>query len=206
MFNKNDLSKTKNQISIAMGALLLVFAVMNVFLFRQNLQLRDNLNRLEPDMLKVGDRVEPFTALGLYGSTVDVRYSPTSPKRIFLFFSPSCQYSRKQFIYWNSVIRKAPTKGLQVIALAKDSEDKKQIEEFLKAVGCPNESGSFHVALIPRQVGSSYKLVMTPTTLIVSENGVAEYTSHGAWTANDLSTASAGFGFQVVADSSASAF
>jgi peroxiredoxin len=171
---------------------------MNGVLFKQNLELRSKLARFEPDTLKAGDTLEPFTAAGLRGSSVTVEYTQNSPKRVFMFFSPSCPYSREQFSYWNSVIRQAPAKGLQVIALAKDSEDKSKIEEFLKAVGCPTETDGFQVALIPRQVGSKYKFVVTPTTLVVSSSGVTEYAWNGLWTANDLSAASASLGFDVL--------
>lgn len=186
-----------NKVTISLVTLLLMFVVMNGYLLKQNLELRSSLRKLEPDILEVGDRVEPFTASGLFGTAINVQYSASSPKRVFLFFSPSCPFSRMQFPFWNKVIRDAPMKGMQVIALAPDSEDKSKIEEFLRTVGCPNESESFHVGLIPRQVGLNYKLTRTPTTLIVSKHGVAEYASSGAWTANDVAKVSASLGFQV---------
>jgi hypothetical protein len=170
---------------------------MNGLLLTQNLKLRRQLRKPEPDKLNIGDRVEPFSALGLLGAAVDVQYSSTSPKRVILFFSPSCPYSRMQFSYWNSPIRQAPNKGIEVIALAQDSEDNEKVKEFLRAVGCPNESADFHVALIPHQTGLNYKLAVTPTTLIISKDGIAEYSSTGVWSADDLATAGGNLGLQI---------
>jgi hypothetical protein len=199
MLSKNDVTKfvTKNTLAISLGTLLVIFAVMNVFLLTQNLELRGRLRKPEPDKLNVGDRVEPFSAPGLLGGAVDVQYSSTSPRRVFLFFSPSCPYSRMQFPYWNSLIRQAPNNGFQVIALAQDSEDKETVKQVLTTVGCPNESANFQVALIRHQVALDYKLAVTPTTLIISKEGTAEYASTGVWSADDLATASADLGLQI---------
>jgi hypothetical protein len=145
VLSKNDLTKAahKNRVAITLGALLLIFAVMNVFLLMQNIDLRRGIRKLEPDKLNVGDRLEPFSVSGLSVAAVDVKYSSTSPKRVFIFFSPSCPYSRMQFPFWNNLIRQASNTGIQVIGLVQDSEDKEKVEQFLKTVGCPNESAVF---------------------------------------------------------------
>jgi len=199
VLSKNDLTKAvrKNRVTITLGALLLIFAVMNGFLLIQNIDLRRSIRKLGPDKLNVGDRLEPFSASGLFAAAIDVRYSSTSPKRVFLFFSPSCPYSRMQFPFWNNLIRQASNTGIQVIGLVQDSENKEKVEEFLKTVGCPNESASFHVALIPHRIGLNYKLAVTPMTLIISKDGIAEYVSTGVWSADDLATASANLGLQI---------
>ena len=69
MLSKNDLTRAmrKNSVTITLGALLLIFAVMNVFLLMQNIGLRRDIRKLEPDKLNVGDRLEPFSVSGIIG-------------------------------------------------------------------------------------------------------------------------------------------
>ncbi|MCM3871712.1 MAG: hypothetical protein ND895_13600 [Pyrinomonadaceae bacterium] len=104
----------KNRWPIGVAGLLLIFAVMNGLLIRQNLQLRKALTRFEPVKLKSGDVLEPFTAGELHGSTIDIDYNHNSPRRVLLFFSPGCSYSGAQFFSWRAIIRQAPVKGFQV--------------------------------------------------------------------------------------------
>jgi len=179
------------------GVLLVVLATMNCLLIRQNLQLRAALGRTEPQRLKSGDVLEPFTATGLHNEKIDVNYAKNSPRRILMFFSTQCPYSREQFAYWDKVIRSAPTSGIEVLALTQDWEDKTRIEEFLKAVGCPPESKAFQVGLINDETRKKYKFTTTPTTLVVSSGGVSEYVWGGKWTDRELTTATASLGFNV---------
>ena len=187
----------KNRKAGAVAALMIIFAVMNGLLLRQNLQLRKALEGSEPDRLKSGDVLEPFTAGELHGSSIDVNYAQNSPRRVLMFFSPRCPYCRKQFASWSTIMREAPAMGFEVLALARDSEDKSTIEEFLKSVDCPPESKSFRVALISEDVRVRYKFAVTPTTLIVSSTGVIENAWNGVLTAGDTVSASTSLGISL---------
>jgi hypothetical protein len=58
---------------LALWAMVIILAVSNGFLLRQNLQLRNLLKKFEPDRLKAGDKLESFSALGLQGENIAIR-------------------------------------------------------------------------------------------------------------------------------------
>ena len=103
---------------LALGGMVVILAVSNVLLLRQNLQLRNMLKKFEPDRLKAGDKLESFSALGLHGENIAIDFTSDAPRRVLLFLSPACPYCREQFDYWKRIIDMAPVNGFQVIAVA----------------------------------------------------------------------------------------
>ena len=86
---------------LAAGILLCALAASNLLLIRQNLGLRRKVEAANMRQgLQAGEKVEPFSAPGLNGETIDVSYTGSGPKRIFMFFSPDCRYSHQQAPYW----------------------------------------------------------------------------------------------------------
>jgi ketosteroid isomerase-like protein len=85
----------------------------------------------------------------------------------------------------------APIKNFEVVALARDSEDRRVIETYLKSMACPPESKNFQVALIPETIRQTYKFVMTPTTVIASGDGKAVKVWNGVLTSKDIANADA---------------
>jgi peroxiredoxin len=172
--------------------------MMNGLLIRQNLQLRQALQRFEPPArLKAGDVLESFTAGELHGSTLAVKYDHGSPRRVLLFFSPHCPYCTEQFASWRSIIDQAPSKGFQVLALVKDTEEKSSIEKFLASVNCPPESEAFHIGLISEDIRHKYKFMVTPTTLVVSNVGIIENVWNGKLSPADIASANASLGINI---------
>jgi hypothetical protein len=92
------------------------------------------------------------------------------------------------------IIEMAPVKNFEVIALARDSEDRQVVETYLKSLACPSESKNFHVAFIPETIRQTYKFVMTPTTVIASGDGKALKVWNGALTSKDIANADATLG------------
>lgn len=180
--------------SIALGAMVLLLVVSNVLLIRQNLQLRASLKRFQPEKLKEGDSLTPFSANSLTGQTMSITYSGGERQRVLMFFSPNCPYSREQFTYWRKIIEMASVKNFEVFALARDSEDRQVVETYLKSVACPSESKNFHVVFIPETIRQTYKFVMTPTTVIASGDGKALKVWNGALTSKDIANADATLG------------
>jgi hypothetical protein len=54
--------------------MILALAASNVLLFKQNLQMRVELNKLNPYLQK-GDKVPEFSARGLHGESIEVSYT-----------------------------------------------------------------------------------------------------------------------------------
>lgn len=179
---------------LALGGMVVILAVSNVLLLRQNLQLRNLLKMFEPDRLKVGDKVESFSALGLHGENIAVDFTSDAPRRVLLFLSSDCPYCRDQFGDWKRIIDMAPVKGFQVVAVAMNSEDRSKLAAYLNSMGCPTESKTFSVALIPEEVRQKYKFSITPTTLIISSDGTADAVWNGVLKPPDVEAANAMLG------------
>jgi len=176
---------------LALWGMVIMLVVSNGFLLRQNLQLRSLLKKFEPDRLKAGDKLESFTALGLHGENIAVNFTSNAPRRVLLFLSSDCPYCRDQFGYWKRVIDMAPLKGFQVVAVAMNSEDRSKLAAYLNSMGCPTDSESFRVALIPEEVRQKYKFSMTPTTLVISSDGKADAVWNGMLKPAEVEAASA---------------
>jgi len=169
----------ENRWTIVLSGFLLVIGTMNILLIRQNLKLRALLEQSAPKRLKTGDIVTSFTAHDLAGNTIDVTYGHDSPKRVLLFFSPHCRYSASQFPSWIPIIQNSSASKTEVLLIAMDTEHASEIKNFLGAVNCPPQSKGFKVALIPSNVRDAYKFSMTPTTVVVSNEGVVENAWNG---------------------------
>ena len=96
---------------LAPWGMVVILAVSNVLLLRQNLQLRNLLKKFEPDRLKAGDKLESFSALGLHGENITINFASDAPRRVLLFLSPDCPYCREQFGYWSESLMWRPLKG-----------------------------------------------------------------------------------------------
>lgn len=176
---------------LALGAMVIILAVSNVLLLRQNLQLRNLLKKFEPDRLKAGDKLESFSALGLHGENIAIDFASDGPRRVLLFLSSDCPYCREQFPYWKRIIDMASVKGFEVVAVAMNSEDRSRLAAYLNSMGCPTGSKTFSVALIPEEVRQRYKFSITPTTLLVSSDGKAEAVWNGVLKPSEVEAASA---------------
>lgn len=175
---------------LALGGMVVILAVSNVLLLRQNLQLRNLLKKFEPDRLKAGDKLEAFSALGLHGETIAINFANDAPRRVLLFLSSDCPYCRNQFGYWKRIIDEAPVKGFQVVAVAMNSEDRSKLAAYLNSMGCPTDSNTFRVALITEEVRQKYKFSITPTTLVISGDGKADAVWSGLLKPSDVEAAS----------------
>ena len=68
----------------------------------------------------------------------------------------------------------------------------KALAEYLNSVGC----SSLNVGVVPENVIHSYKLQMTPTTVIIGNDGVVEEAWAGKWTPGTISDAERRFGIE----------
>lgn len=181
------------------AALWLVLAAMaasNALLIRQNLQLRRELEKAQPQGLRVGDKVPPFTSDGLDGETLRVGYEGAGPSTMFLYFTPSCVFCREQFAFWREALGRASGGGYEVVGLVDRAEDKTRLVEYLREMGCAADSRTpLRVALVPEEVRRDYHLSATPITLIVSNDGTVRKVWVGRWTEAEKSDAGSALGF-----------
>lgn len=78
-----------------------------------------------------------------------------------------------------------------MLGVVSESEDKTKLDEYLRSVGCE----AMRVAFLPKKILNSYNLSMTPTTLIVANEGKVEKAWVGKWNSETAATASSFFGF-----------
>ncbi len=179
---------TKRWQAVAPWAFAAALALTNMLLIGQNLRLRREVARHQPPpSLKAGDTVPSFTGVGLSGENVAVSYTGGGPKKVLFFFSPTCPYCKRQFPYWKAILERARDNNFEVLGLVSQTEDAAKVKEFLRGMGCADDSDNpLHVALVPDSTISDYRLSATPITLIVSSDGKVERVWNGLWSKDEL--------------------
>jgi len=172
--------------------IITALAVSNALLIRQNLQMRREVERFQPRRLKAGDKVQPFKAAGIDGSSVEVNFEPGARKKVMLFFSPSCPYCGEQFAAWRELIGRIDANRFEVIGLVNEREDREKVRQYLEKMGCaPGAQMPLRVAFIPAAVRNDYLFDSTPTTLILNGDGTVEQNLVGRWSEDEARVAGA---------------
>jgi peroxiredoxin len=187
------MSATKKAALFLPWALAFMLASMNVLLIRRNIQIRNSITGRRPPQFLVGDRVPEFTGAGIDGRPLTVGYTGREPNRVLLYFTPACPYCREQFPYWKEIIDRGPSRGFEVIGIVADTEDRGAVVDYLRSFGCQDLSVSF----VPKAVFSGYKLVETPTTLVIDNDGKVKRAWLGEWDADAVAAAATEFGFPI---------
>jgi hypothetical protein len=185
----------RKRLSITLSILVAVLASSEILLIRQNFQMR-RLLPAEQSSLKAGMIVPSFVATGLHGESLSFLYEGSGPKRIYFYFTPTCKFCRKQFPYWKEIIKQSKVHNLEVMGLVKDTEDKVGLKDFLREMGCAEESLTpLKVAFISEAVRRSYELSATPVTLLADNRGRVEKSWLGTWGEADSTAAASVLGF-----------
>ena len=125
-------------------------------------------------------------------------YAGDGPKRVLLFFAPTCPFCRKQFVHWREILKQARQDRLEVIGVVDEKEDRAKLEEYLRAEGCAKDSQTpLRVAFVPKEVRSRYKFLATPITLLVKNDGTVEKYWSGAWSEEETSDAASVLGLAI---------
>jgi len=185
---------------IVLRSALAAMVVANALLLWQNFGMRRELESVRPRSLEVGEGVPPFKSVGLQGETIEVGYASGAPRRVLLYFTPTCVFCRQQFPHWKEVLRRAGPAGFEVLGIADESEDPEKLREYLRAMGCgPDSDTPLRVALVSKKVLSDYKLSATPATVIVGGGGGVEKVWTGRWSPTERRDAASTFGFELSA-------
>jgi peroxiredoxin len=185
------------KLSVVLIVLFGMMTAADVLLLRQNLQLRKRLEGNTPKP-EVGMSLRSFVAKDLDGQTVQLGSTGPGPKRVYLYFTPTCKFCREQFPYWKTIVKEAPSHNLEVIGLVKDDEDKTALKAFLQKMELSSDSATpLRIAFIPADLQRDYKLSATPTTLIADNRGVIEQSWVGAWRASAFAEVNSVLAFQV---------
>lgn len=169
---------------------IVILIVLNVLLLQQNLQMRSQLDKYQPQKLKIGEIVENFTAKDLNGETVNVSFSDNSKKRFLLYFTSTCPYCKKQFPEWKELISQAKDKNTEVLGIVSENENKESLEKYLNSFDCGMKSETpLQVLFVSNETLRDYKLNLTPTTVLLTEDGKVEQNWVGKWRESDKNLA-----------------
>jgi peroxiredoxin len=191
----NDSRKTKNmqgnrvffRTSWVSGGLILTLIAVNLLLVKQNFamrrQLTDRATALSPTAksLKEGEVVASMVGSDLNGQPYELKYKSNERQRLLLYFSPSCAYCVQQAPLWRDVLNKIDSTRFEVVGMVNDREDKKAVFTHADELGYFKTKTPLPVMFVNNESLARYKLMATPTTLLISGDGNVEHVWVGKW-------------------------
>lgn len=154
-----------------------VLCVSNAALLAQNLRMRGELAKFKPNVLELGQKVPALSAVTLGGNRITIDYSGGQQKYVLFYFSPECPYCVEQFVYWRQILAGVDQSRYVLLGLAPESNNWARHKEYLKSVGCE----SLPIAFVDAEMRRSYKLTLTPITLVIGNLGAVEHAWAGKW-------------------------
>ncbi len=168
---------------LLIGGLILV----NLLLVRQNFAMRRELtaraDAVDPaaNSLKEGDVVTSIAGSDLDGRPRELNYGKDQRKHLLLYFSPSCTYCVQQAPLWRDILNHVDSSRVEVLGLVSDKQDRKAVFTHAEGLGYFKTVTQLPVLFVTNDALVRYKLVATPTTLLVSSAGQVERVWVGKW-------------------------
>jgi len=168
-------------------ALIGALSILNLLLIRQNFSLRRQLNgagRIEAsaNSLKPGETVRtPIAGTDLKGQPYQMDYQKDGERHLLLFFSPSCPFCIQQAPIWTNVLNLIDSSRFEVVGIVGDREDKQKVTSHADGLGYFKTRTVLPVVFVNDQMLARYKLVATPTTLLIDNTGKVEHAWVGKW-------------------------
>lgn len=169
------------------GLLILGLIMVNLLLVKQNFAMRRELKAraeaVDPatQSLKAGEVVTSIAGLDLNGRSYDLNYGKDKRKHLIMYFSATCAYCVQQAPLWRDVLNKLDSSRVEVLGLVSDKQDKKAVLTQAEELGYFKTSTPLPVLFVTNEALVRYKLVATPTTLLVSSAGNVEHVWVGKW-------------------------
>ena len=167
--------------------LILGLIVVNLLLAKQNLAMRQQL-RAQADAvsparqsLKEGEVVASIGGVGLDGRPYELNYGKDERKHLLLYFSPSCTYCVQQAPLWRDILNKVDGNRVEVLGLVSDKQDKQAVYTHAEELGYFKTKAPLPVIFATNETLVRYRLVATPTTLLIGKNGTVEHVWVGKW-------------------------
>lgn len=182
-----------NRQTLSRGLLLLFIVglcVANVLLIKQNRNLKAAIAGNQPEFLKPGEHLGSFTAINLSGERRMVNYA-ASPKTVLLVFRPECPACERTLPYWKKIKAACDREGYQVFGISLENSGK--TIEFLQTKGLNLEV----FAAPDAHFKDTYKLNLTPVTIVIGNDGSVEKIWPGALNENSKSEVETYFGISL---------
>lgn len=143
--------------------------IVNIFLIFQNLQLKSEIETLEPTKTKEGDVLSNFRAKDLSGNETKLDFGENNTKRILFFFRTTCGYCKEQMNYWKGLVSNIDRQEYKVIAITTET-DTQAIRDYMKNY----EIEDWEVLMINPEDAYNARLIVTPITVVVGNKGIVE--------------------------------
>jgi len=188
--NKVLKSRLPSKSSSITGLLILGLILVNLLLVRQNFAMRRALtaraDAVDPaaKSLKEGEVVTSLAGSDLNGRPSELNYSNDGRKHLLFFFSPSCRYCVQQAPLWRDMLSRVDSRRIEVLGLLSDKEDKKAVFTHADELGYFKTKTPMPLLFVDNESLARYKLIATPTTLLISSAGNVERVWVGKWDEN----------------------
>lgn len=181
---QNGLSSLKPRISTV---LIVGLIAVNLLLAKQNLAMRQQLkaqaDAVSParQSLKEGEIVTDIAGISLDGRPYELNYGKDKRKHLLFFFSPTCSYCVQQAPLWRDVLNKVDGSRVEVLGLVSDQLNKQEVYTHAEELGYFKTKAPLPVVFATNETLTRYRLVATPTTLLIDKNGTVEHVWVGKW-------------------------
>ena len=172
------------------GILILGLIAVNLLLAKQNFAMRRQLTAraeaIDPaaKSLKEGELVTSIAGSDFDGRAYELNYGKDKRKHLLLYFSPSCSYCVQQAPLWRDALNKVDSSRIEVLGLVSDQQDKKTVFTHAEELGYFKTRTPLPLLFVSNESLARYKLIATPTTLLVSDGGKVEHVWVGKWDEN----------------------
>lgn len=159
------------------GVLLLCLGLsltLNVLLARRTGEQRRLIDRIRIENQPLQNQaVPPLVGTDVAGQPVSLTYSDTSQPTVLYVFSPGCGWCAKNHENTVALMEQLQT-NFRIVGVALSSEG---LEDYLRRnpMNCPI------VTNIDSQLVDTYRLGVTPQTIVVSTDGVVQRNWRGAY-------------------------
>jgi hypothetical protein len=161
-----ETSKKKNVLFMTFGLLLIL---TNSLLMQQNRQLKAAINEEGRSLeLSQGTYLPPIDGLDTEGKPLSLSYEGESLKTLLFIFSPGCKACRDNMRNWQTIRKQMDEKSVRVAAVSIFTEGTKQ---YVARYGL---SDLTVMADVDAKDRASYKLALTPQTILISPEGRVE--------------------------------
>lgn len=169
------------------ASLILALVIVNLLLIRQNVSLRQQLTGRAKSVdaaansLRKGEIVAPITGFDLSGQPYELKYQEDGRRHLVMFFSPDCRYCVEQSPLWREVLNKIDNNRFSVVGVVGDREDRRAVSTHAEKLGYFRTKTPLPVVFVSNESLARYKLMATPTTLLIDDKGRVEHAWVGKW-------------------------
>ena len=108
-------------------------------------------------------------------------YTQSGKRHLIFFLSPKCRYCAPQAPLWRDVLNSIDATRFDVVGVVGAKEDKQAVSAHIDEFGYTKTKTPLPILFFNDDSLSSYKLVGTPTTLLIDDTGKVEHAWVGLW-------------------------